>query len=82
MDKVLMRMKDSVLLIMAIGSLLTAFGKMFIMANSIEAQAKKVEALEPIVVAHQTKIAINDERWEQIQRQIEIINRKLDRRER
>lgn len=72
-DKILLRIKDLVLLVGAIGGILVGLGKVFVIANA-------VEAIEPIVRTHEKKLAVADARWEQIQNQIEAINRKLDRR--
>ncbi len=78
-DKMLMRIKDVVLLIGAVGGLLVGLGKIFILAEAVKVNAEKVEKIEPEIRHMATKIAVADERWEQIQEQIKAINRKLDR---
>lgn len=77
-DKILLRAKDISLFIM----ILTLFGlimgpmkKLFKLESVIE----DVEKMKPLVISHDTKIAINDERWAQVQRELQSINRKLDR---
>jgi len=78
-DKVLMRVKDIMLLIGAVGGLLVGLGKFFVLAEAVKVNAEKVKEIEPEVRALSTRMAVSDERWEQVQEQLRIISRKLDR---
>lgn len=75
----LMRIKDGVLIIGAVAGLIAGMGKLFVLANAVESNASRIAIIEPKVATHETKIAVADERWDQIQAQIQNINRKLDR---
>ena len=75
-----MRFKDWVLIIGAVAGMVAGFGKMFVLANSVEIQQKKLDAIEPLIAIHTTQIAVNDERWSQIQSQLKEISRKIDKR--
>lgn len=84
-DQKLIRLKDMALLagqIFMIASLLGGIGKIFLIASSVEASAQKLKELEPKVTEHDKRMAVSDSRWEQIQRDIQSINRKLERNQR
>jgi len=79
-DKTLMRVKDLILLLTAVIGLLVGAGRFFVAASVIENNKEEIKKLIPKVEAHGISIAVNDERWTQIQSQIKEINQKLDRR--
>lgn len=81
-DKFLMRAKDWMLLIGSVIGLMVGLGKVFILANSTENNAARLAKLEPIVSSHETKFAVEDERWSQVQITLAQINRKIDKRNR
>lgn len=81
-DKWLMRSKDLILIVGAVLGMLAGIGKLYVMADAVTVNAQRIDKMEPVVMSHETKIALNDERWMQIQRQIESMNKKLDRENR
>jgi len=78
-DRLLMRAKDVILVVGAVGGLLAGMGKIFVLAEQVEIQEQKISAAIPTIYVLETRMAVNDERWAQVQLQLERINRKLDK---
>lgn len=77
-DRILIRAKDIGLIIGIVTLATMAFSfykKLYAWDNS----AARVEKIAEIVAVHETKIAINDERWREINDDLKFIKRNMSR---